>query len=76
MCARSHFENDWLVAFPFHPGFVQADMGNGAARVHWMEEAPMTVDDSIKALLMRIDEVTREDSVGKMITFDGNHINW
>jgi hypothetical protein len=51
-------------------------MGNGAARVHWMEEAPMTVDDSIKALLMRIDEVTREDSVGKMITFDGNHINW
>jgi norsolorinic acid ketoreductase len=70
------FENDWIVAFPLHPGTVQTDMGSGAARVLWMEEAPMTVDGSVKALLVRIDEATRENLSGKMITFEGNHIDW
>lgn len=73
---KIHFENDWLVAFPLHPGFVQTEMGNGAARVLGMEEAPMTIRESIDAQLKRIDEATRENSGGKMIAFDGSHINW
>jgi norsolorinic acid ketoreductase len=73
---KIHFENDWLVAFPLHPGFVQTEMGNGAARVLGMEQAPMTLEDSIKAQLIRIDNATRENSSGKFITFDENHINW
>ena len=73
---KIHFENDWLVAFPMHPGFVQTEMGNGAARAIGMEQAPMTLEDSIKAQLNRIDNATRENSSGKFITFDESVINW
>lgn len=73
---KIHFENDWLVAFPLHPGFVQTEMGNGAARVLGMEQAPMTLEESVKAQLIRIDNATRENSSGKFITIDENHINW
>ena len=73
---KIHFENDWLVAFPLHPGFVRTDMGNGAATAIGMEEAPMTLGESVAAVLDRIDGATRENSSGKMITIDDNHINW
>lgn len=73
---KIHFENDWLVAFPLHPGFVQTEMGNGAARVLGMEQAPMTLEDSVKVQLARIDGATRKNSSGRFVTFDENHINW
>ena len=73
---KIHFENDRLVAFPLHPGFVQTEMGNGAARVLGMEQAPMTLEDSVKAQLTRIDSATREKSSGNFLTIDENHINW
>ena len=61
---KIHFENDWLVAFPLHPGFVQTDMGNGAARMLGREEASTTVDDDVKALLVKIDEPRGRTRVG------------
>ena len=69
------FENPKLVSAAFNPGWVQTEMGNGAAKGVGMEGAPMTTEDSVKGLIKLFDEVSLE----KTATFtgvDGNALAW
>lgn len=59
----------------FNPGWVQTDMGTGAAKQVGMADAPMTLEDSIKGLVKLFDEA----SLGKTGTFtavSGEVIPW
>jgi norsolorinic acid ketoreductase len=40
-----------LCAFVLHPGWVQTDMGNSAASMAGLEEAPVTVRESVEGLV-------------------------
>lgn len=50
-----------------HPGWVQTDMGGGAA--------PLTVEQSVEGLLVVLDGLTRDDN-GAFIAFDGERLPW
>jgi norsolorinic acid ketoreductase len=69
-------ENDGLIAFPMHPGLVQTDLGNPFAKCIGMEQAPVTIEDSIQGQLKVIDGATREKTSGKFWDFEGNELAW
>jgi norsolorinic acid ketoreductase len=72
---KLHFENERLTAVAFNPGWVQTDMGSGAAKTVGMEDAPLSLEDSIKGLITQFDAVTAEQS-GTFITQEGEAIPW
>jgi len=71
-----HIENQGIIAFPMHPGWVQTDMGNAGALANGLTEAPVTLKESIDGMISKIDNATRESTSGKFVSFDGEHINW
>ncbi|CZR68729.1 probable aflatoxin biosynthesis ketoreductase nor-1 [Phialocephala subalpina] len=54
------FENPKLISMAFNPGWVQTDMGTGAANQVGMADAPMTLEESIKGLVKLFDEASLE----------------
>ena len=44
-------ENEWLCAFPLHPGWVQTDMGQEGADALGAKEPPVTLADSINGMV-------------------------
>ncbi|CAF1499861.1 unnamed protein product, partial [Rotaria sordida] len=69
-------KKDGLIAFPLHPGFVQTDLGNPFAKSVGMDQAPVTIEDSIKGQLKVIDGATREKTSGRFWSFDGKELVW
>ncbi|KAJ2978300.1 hypothetical protein NUW58_g7538 [Xylaria curta] len=66
-----------LTAFAIHPGFVQTDMGNEAARLGGLEKPPTTAEDSAANIIKAIDAATRETTAGKFIDVEtGEVIEW
>ena len=59
----------------FNPGWVQTDMGTGAAKGVGMEDAPVALEDSIKGLITQFDAASREKS-GTFTTQEGENIPW
>ncbi|KAF7325989.1 NAD(P)-binding protein [Mycena kentingensis (nom. inval.)] len=62
-------QNPTLVAMAISPGWVQTDMGNSGAGRAGMDQAPMTLPDSVDGILSRIDGATKEKSSGKFWNF-------
>jgi len=56
-----------LICVVMHPGWVQTDMGGGAA--------PLTIADSVPAMVKVIDGLKRSDN-GRFINYDGSDIPW
>jgi norsolorinic acid ketoreductase len=52
--AKIHLEHPELTVFPIHPGWVQTDMGNAGAAAVGMEEAPVSLQDSVKGLVSQV----------------------
>ncbi|MCJ1293140.1 hypothetical protein MMC34_004693 [Xylographa carneopallida] len=73
---RIHFENKNLIAFAVHPGAVQTDEGNKAARFFGLPEALTTVKDSVDGLTEKLDTATREETSGKFLCFDETQLLW
>ncbi|KAI1846990.1 hypothetical protein JX265_006813 [Neoarthrinium moseri] len=48
LVVKMGMENDWLITLCIHPGRVQTDMGNMAARAFGFEKAPVTLEQSSK----------------------------
>jgi len=72
---KLHFENPKLTSMAFNPGWVQTDMGDGAARSVGMTEAPMTIVESISKLVALFDGASREKS-GTFTAVPGEPIPW
>ncbi|KIW97627.1 uncharacterized protein Z519_01211 [Cladophialophora bantiana CBS 173.52] len=73
---KIHLENEDIIAFPIHPGWVQTEMGNSSARSFGLERAPNTVEESVSGLMKVIEDSTRESTSGKFMSFDGATIAW
>jgi len=56
-----------IIAVPVHPGWVQTDMGGSGA--------PLTVRESVQALLSLIDHLQMGDS-GRYLQWDGSELPW
>ncbi len=69
------FENPKVTAMAFNPGWVQTDMGTGAAQGVGMKEAPMTLEDSVKGMVKLFDDASIEKT-GTFTQVDGETIPW
>ncbi|KAJ7035282.1 hypothetical protein C8F04DRAFT_1259093 [Mycena alexandri] len=58
-----------LIAMAISPGWVATDMGNHGATANGMPQAPVTLDDSVKGVMSRIDGATKEKSSGRFWNF-------
>ncbi|KAJ7694947.1 hypothetical protein B0H16DRAFT_1205458, partial [Mycena metata] len=58
-----------LIAMAIHPGWVSTEMGNRGATANGMPAAPVTVEDSVKGVMSRIDGATKEKSSGRFWNF-------
>lgn len=72
---KLHFENENLVSMAFNPGWVQTDMGTGAAKGVGMEDAPLTLGESVGKLVALFDGASREKS-GTFTAISGEPIPW
>ena len=72
---KLHFENPKLTSMAFSPGWVQTDMGNGAAEGVGMKEAPMSLEDSVRNLIGLFDGANREKS-GTFTASSGESVPW
>ncbi|KAF5600614.1 Aflatoxin biosynthesis ketoreductase nor-1 [Fusarium pseudoanthophilum] len=72
-----HQQNEALIAFALHPGFVNTEMGYSAATEwgfpHHMLEA---VEEAVKGSLGIIDGATRETVSGKFVSYEGQELPW
>jgi len=73
---KIQFENEKIIAFPLSPGWVQTDMGTRNAQLIGMKDAPLTINDSIPAMVKLINEATRESHSGRFFSYDGTEIPW
>lgn len=88
---KLHFEHENLNCFSIHPGWVGTGMGWYAAKAYGMEEPlptngdintdpsaikPLTVEESVDALVKEIDEATRAKTSGTFRMYDGKTIPW
>ncbi|MCJ1420680.1 hypothetical protein MMC32_007039 [Xylographa parallela] len=76
MIRKIHFEYPKLTIFSMSPGWVQTEMGNGAAEHVGMSEAPHTIQQSCQGIQSQIDEATKEKSSGLFLSFDGTTVPW
>lgn len=73
---RINAEDDWLTTFILDPGFVQTESGNAAARIFGMEEAPLTVDESVDGMLNVIKTATKDAVGGRVVLYTGEVQAW
>ena len=73
---RVHVENDWLTAVALHPGWVQTEMGNFAAKCVGAESAPMKLEDSVEGCLKVIDAASREKYAGEFVSSEEQTVMW
>lgn len=73
---RVHAENEWLTAVALHPGWVQTEMGNFAAKTVGMENAPDTLQESVEGCLKVIDAASREKYAGEFLSSTGETVPW
>ncbi|KAJ6124884.1 Short-chain dehydrogenase/reductase SDR [Penicillium samsonianum] len=73
---RINAEDEWLNAFVLDPGWVQTDMGNAAAQLWGLEEAPDTYEKSITGMVEVLSTGTKEQYGGKFVRYSGEVQEW
>ncbi|KAF5538070.1 Aflatoxin biosynthesis ketoreductase nor-1 [Fusarium phyllophilum] len=72
-----HLQNEGLVVFALHPGFVNTEMGESAATEWGFPHAMLaSVEEAVKGSLGIIDSATRENFSGKFISYEGQKLPW
>ncbi|KAI5862014.1 hypothetical protein GGS23DRAFT_598031 [Durotheca rogersii] len=73
----AHSGNKEYISFVVHPGLVQTDGGNRAAKGMGLPQAPHTKKQSTDAILALLDNATREKTSGKFFdAIAGTEIPW
>ncbi|KAL2157772.1 hypothetical protein VTH06DRAFT_5040 [Thermothelomyces fergusii] len=74
---RINAEDEWLTAFILDPGWVQTEMGNGAARAWGMGgTAPLELRESVDGMFKVITTATKETHGGKLVQYTGEVSEW
>ncbi|OBW63559.1 MAG: Uncharacterized protein AUREO_063750 [Aureobasidium pullulans] len=73
---KIHFENQGVCSWVLSPGWVRTEMGNHGAEVVGMERAPVSLEQSVEAMIEKIDSATREDISGTFQSFDDTKREW
>ncbi|KAH0387968.1 NAD(P)-binding protein, partial [Aureobasidium melanogenum] len=73
---KIHFENPEVCSWVLIPGWVRTEMGNHGAEVVGMERAPMSLEQSVDAMLEKIDNATRDQTSGTFQSFDDTKHQW
>ena len=70
-CGVWHIEapNEWLNAFVLDSGWVQTNIGNAAARLWGLEQAPETPEMSIFGMVEALSMGTKEYNSGKFVRY-------
>jgi len=77
LTVAAHSANDWLIAFVIHPGFIQTESGNAAARVFGVAQATHTTQQSVAGIMKLIDGATRRRTSGKFLqALEGPELPW
>ncbi|EXL42049.1 hypothetical protein FOCG_15407 [Fusarium oxysporum f. sp. radicis-lycopersici 26381] len=72
-----HQQNEALIAFALHPGFVNTEMGESAATEWGFPHAMLeSVEEAVKGSLGIIDGATRETVSGKFVSYKGQELPW
>ncbi|KAI9374703.1 NAD(P)-binding protein [Aspergillus egyptiacus] len=70
-----HCTQPWLIAVAVQPGHTQTVPGNWAAQLLGLEQAPVTLAESVSGVMRLVDNATRETVSGKFIdVISGNEI--
>ncbi|CAG8278310.1 unnamed protein product [Penicillium salamii] len=70
-------ESDGLIAFSLHPGWVQTRAGYYSVKQwDYPGEPPLTIEESVTGTLQVIDTATRENTSGKLVTYNGDVVAW
>jgi len=72
---HQEYSKEGLIAFALSPGWAQTDMGNSGAKRSGIEQAPLSVADSVAGQLKIIDEATQEHG-GRFWSYDGQELAW
>jgi norsolorinic acid ketoreductase len=73
---RINAEDEWLTTFILDPGWVQTEMGNKAAQLWGMDEAPDKLDDSVDGMFKVLTTATKEAFGGKIVSYGGEVLGW
>ncbi|RAK97744.1 SDR family oxidoreductase [Aspergillus ibericus CBS 121593] len=71
---KMHVENEGMVCFIVHPGFVKTGMGNACAKSIGLEEAFTEPQECADALIKLFDGATRETVGGRFVTYKGQEV--
>lgn len=72
-------QHENIITFPLHPGWVQTEMGNAGAhnaRAGKIEQAEITLEQSVTGIVKVVDEATREVTGGNLVNYDGSVLPW
>ncbi|KXG50412.1 Short-chain dehydrogenase/reductase SDR [Penicillium griseofulvum] len=73
---KINFEHDKIATLAIHPGAVKTDAGNDAARAAGYPSAFVEVDDSVNAIVAKIDTLTKDNGAGEFWNIDDTTIGW
>ncbi|EXA34765.1 hypothetical protein FOVG_14180 [Fusarium oxysporum f. sp. pisi HDV247] len=72
-----HEQNEGLIAFSLHPGFVNTEMGESATTEWGFPHAMLeSVEEAVNGSLGIIDGATRETVSGKFVSYKGQELPW
>ncbi|GAW14936.1 hypothetical protein ANO14919_043420 [Xylariales sp. No.14919] len=73
---RINAEEETFVAFVIHPGWAQTDMGNLGASLVGIEQAPVTIKESVSGMVSIIDKANKQETAGKLWEYTGEQLTW
>ncbi|KAM3449583.1 hypothetical protein MY3296_006803 [Beauveria thailandica] len=73
---KIHCENPDIISIAIHPGGVKTEAGNEAARAVGFDESFVEVEDSVNAIINKVDGLTRENGSGVFWGIDDTIIPW
>ncbi|ROW04193.1 hypothetical protein VSDG_01053 [Cytospora chrysosperma] len=73
---RIDAEDDKLVAFVVHPGWVQTDIGNLGAKMLGIEQPPVSIKDSVDGMVPLIGKATKQATGGRLWDYTGEQLAW